>query len=82
MVSYYIYKHTLAKSIMLEFWNLQDMFFIGSYGISFAFFDGVILSCRTAGELMRCTLSYDIFGHFIAHLVLEHTINVVTGLFV
>ena len=27
----------LPKVIMFEFWNLQDTFFIGSYGISFAF---------------------------------------------
>ena len=30
----------LAKSIMLQFWNLLDTFFIGSYGISFAFWWG------------------------------------------
>ena len=40
----------------------------------------MILSWDTAYELMRYTLSYNIFGHVIAHLVLEHTINVVTGL--
>ena len=40
----------------------------------------MILSYHTACELMQCTLSYDIFGHFIANLVLESTINVVTGL--
>ena len=31
---------TLAESIMLEFGDLQDTFFIGSYGISFAFWWG------------------------------------------
>ena len=30
----------IAESIMLEFWNIQGTFFIGSYGISFAFWWG------------------------------------------
>ena len=42
----------------------------------------MILSCGTAYAFMRYTLSYNIFGHFIAHLVLEHTINIVTCMIV
>ena len=40
----------------------------------------MILSYHAACELMRFTLNYAIFGHFIANLISEHTINVVTGL--
>ena len=42
----------------------------------------MILSCVTAYELMQCTLNSPIFYHFIVHLVLKHTINVVTWLYV
>ena len=67
---------TLAESAMLEFWNLQGMFFIGSYGLSFAFWrddhfldGGRCLAMKSSEDDQQCAVCF-------TQLFLITTINI------